>query len=125
MIQLWHEDGCCCGAHNHEHEHNHQANNDLTSLFISDDDAVLELEDEITGERLNFVLADEFEFEGKNYGVLVHVTDDEEPSYTIAALTEDDNGEFFVETLTEAEETKVFAEYDRILAETAAEEEAD
>lgn len=113
LKKLWSEDhgscGCGCGCdHYHEHE--------------EEDDPVLEIVDPETGEKFNFYFADEFEFEGNDYCVLVTM-DEENPEYVIGRMVEDEKGESFVETLSDDENDAVYRAYEELLEEYFEEEE--
>lgn len=100
-----HEEGqcsCCC-----EQELENQE-------LLTESENFIQLVDEETGETFDFTIADEFDFEDKEYVVLL--TLDENPEYVIAAKVEDEDG-MYVESLSSEMEDIVYDEYSRLLAE--------
>ena len=74
-----------------------------------------------TGEEFEFILADDFVFDGKHYCVLVTV-DEENPEWVITRVVEED-GQDALLSLDEEEYDTVYAEYDRLCSESIEDEE--
>lgn len=86
--------------------------------FFDEDDFVV-LTDTETGEEYSFVMADNFEFEGENYCVLIDPEDveDEEVSLFFMKLVESEDGEEVLVGLDEEEDERVFAAYEKFMDE--------
>ncbi len=110
-----HDEDCGCGEH-HEHDH------DMDDEFF-EEDALIQIEDEETGEVFDFYMADEFDYKDDLYYVLVPVSDDEDSElvYVIARVVEED-GESYIETLSDEENEELYDVYDQILEESFSEE---
>lgn len=93
---------CCCG-HLHDEE-------------LTEEDSIIEIEDPETGEKFSFEYADEFEFEGENYCVLVTL-DEENPEYVIGRIVEGEDGDSYIETLDEDHSDAVYEAYEALLEE--------
>lgn len=110
-----HDENCGCGEHHHEHE--------LEDSF--DDESLIQIEDEETGEVFDFYMADEFEHKDDLYYVLVPVSEeDEDMVYVIARVVEED-GESYIETLSDEENEELYDVYDQILDEAFMEDSDD
>lgn len=125
MNELWKRffaaddaDACGCGHHNHDHE----ADDELDDDF--DEDITVEIEDPDTGETFEFYMADQFEFEGQTYAVLVNEGKDED-EYVIGRMVDGDDGDAYIETLGEDEEDAIYDAYEEILEEYFNEEDGD
>lgn len=109
--------GCGCG-HSKEHSHDHEHGE---GCGCGHDHAEMEhyvtMVDEETGEEFRFFIADDFEYKGEIYCVLL--TTEDEPEAVIVRVVEDEDGEHFL-SLTEEECDEVYAEYDRLLTEDEA-----
>lgn len=116
-----HGDGCGCGCgHAHEehpHHHDHGEGCGCGHDHGPEIDHYVTMVDEETGEEFKFFIADDFEYKGEVYCVLL--TTEEEPEAVIVRVVEDEEGEHFL-SLTEEECDEVYAEYDRILTEDEA-----
>lgn len=116
-----HGDGCGCGCgHHHEeqpHHHDHGEGCGCGHHHAPEFDHYVTMVDEETGEEFKFFIADDFEYKGEVYCVLL--TTEEEPEAVIVRVVEDEEGEHFL-SLTEDECDEVYAEYDRILTEDEA-----
>ncbi len=100
-------------------EHQHPETEEMTAKdLISEAEDIIQLVDDATGETYDFAIADDFEYKGKKYIVLLTLAD--EPEYVIAAEVEED-GEMMIESLSPEEEEDVYAEYMRLLTEEFAE----
>ncbi|MCH4153694.1 MAG: DUF1292 domain-containing protein [Saccharofermentans sp.] len=87
-------------------------------LDLDEEDRKITLEDEETGEKIDFILDDTFEFEGKNYCVLLKPTDDPEYDYeSIIMETVDKDGDSMLMTIAEEEVDKVYDYYDKLCEE--------
>ncbi len=104
----------------------YETDNDIDSDLDSDEfdfedfnieDAKITMVDENTGEEFEFIIADDFDFEGDVYCVLI--TTDEEPEAVFVKITEMPDGTEGFMSLDEEEFDKVSAEYDRLCAEEA------
>ena len=80
-----------------------------------DDESIIKLTDEETGETFEFVYADNFEFENKTYAVLL--TLDDEPEMVIAEEITGEDGEIAIQTLDEDEADPIYDYYDSLLDE--------
>lgn len=94
--------------HDHDHDHDHHHHDD-------EEPAVITMVDEETNEEFEFVIADDFEFEGEVYCVLVTQEDDPE-AVIVRVVTLDDGSEGF-QSLDDEEFDRVAAEYDRLVDE--------
>lgn len=103
---------CCCG-HLHDEE-----------LNENEEDSIIEIEDPETGEKFSFEYADEFEFEGANYCVLVTL-DEENPEYVIGRIVEGEDGDSYIETLDEEDSDAVYDAYEALLEEYFDEDDED
>lgn len=79
------------------------------------EDSKITMVDENTGEEFEFIIADDFDFDGEVYCVLI--TTDEEPEAVFVKVTEMEDGTEGFMSLDEDEFDKVSAEYDRLCAE--------
>lgn len=77
-----------------------------------DRDYIVELEDQETGERVSFVLADRFELNGSSYVVLITDEDEDEAEMVIMEETEEEGGEVLLKTLDEDKEDVIYDYYD-------------
>ena len=85
--------------------------------MLSDEDAIIELVDPDSGETFEFYYADNFDFKGESFCVLVTM-DEDEPEYLIARLVDDPSGDVMVETLTEEDDIDaIYEAYDALLEE--------
>lgn len=90
--------------------------------MLSDEDAIIELVDPESGETFEFYYADNFDFNGESFCVLVTM-DEDEPEYLIARLVDDPSGDVMVETLTEEDDIDaIYDAYDALLEELFDEE---
>lgn len=122
-----HEPGSCCG-HKHEHEHDHEHgsccghhHHEIEDEEDFDNDPMVQIIDEETGETFDFFIGDEFEHEDQLYYVLVPA--EEEPSVYVIGKVIIEDDEAFIETLTDEENDVVYDVYDQILADYFADEE--
>ncbi|NLX69071.1 MAG: DUF1292 domain-containing protein [Clostridiaceae bacterium] len=88
-----------------------------------EEESIITLVDEETGESFEFAYVDSFEFNDKSYCVLL--TMDEEPEMVIAQEVEDENGDITISTLEEEEEDAVFDFYDKLCEESMSDEESE
>lgn len=103
------DENCGCG-HDHECETEHDE--------LMEEDPIIQIVDEETGESYDFFIGDEFEHNGQLYYALVPASEDdqEELVYVIGKVIEED-GEAYIETLSDEENEEVYAAYDKILEE--------
>ena len=120
MNELWKRffaaedaDACDCGCGRHAHDHD-ELDDELLDDF--DEDITVEIEDPDTGETFEFYMADQFEFEGQTYAVLVNEGQDED-EYVIGRMIDGDDGDAYIETLGEEEEDAIYDAYEEILEE--------
>lgn len=92
----------------HDHDHHHHHHED-------EEPAVITMVDEETNEEFEFIIADDFEFEGEVYCVLV--TQDEDPEAVIVRVVTLDDGSEGFQSLDDEEFDRVAAEYDRLVDE--------
>lgn len=102
--------------HHHDHDHDHDHDEELESVVIT-------MVDEETNEEYEFVIADDFEFEGEVYCVLVTQEDDPE-AVIVRVVTMEDGTEGF-QSLDDDEFDRVAAEYDRLVEEAGFESDED
>lgn len=120
LTPFFHDDHCGCGCGcgcEHEHDHDHDEEVELGECIVT-------MVDEETGEEYQFAIVDDFDFEGEMYSVLM--TLDEEPESLIVKVVSDseEGGDYFM-SLEDEEYDRVAEEYQRILEETAAEEDSE
>lgn len=77
-----------------------------------ENDSIITLIDEETGESFEFAYVDSFDFNDKDYCVLLTMND--EPEMVIAEEIEDEKGEISIATLDEEEEKAVYDYYDSL-----------
>ena len=95
-----------CEHCDHEHHHHDEEEGDPV---------VITMVDEETNEEFEFVIADDFEFEGEIYCVLV--TQDDDPEAVIVRVVTLEDGSEGFQSLDEEEFDRVAAEYDRLVDE--------
>ncbi len=116
-----HDEHCGCG-HNHNCGDDHGCGNhggcshDHDELL--EEDPIIQIVDEETGETYDFFIGDEFEHDGQLYYALVPVAEDEDEElvYVIGRVVEED-GDAFIETLSDEENEEIYEAYDKILEE--------
>lgn len=79
------------------------------------DDSIITLTDTETGEQFQFEFVDSFDYEDKEYAVLL--TLDEDPEMVIAQLIEGEDGDFDILTLDDEEADPIYDYYDSLLDE--------
>ena len=104
--------------HDHDHDHHHHHDDDEDGEPV-----VITMIDEETNEEFEFVIADDFEFEGEVYCVLVTQEDDPE-AVIVRVVTLEDGTEGF-QSLDEEEFDRVAAEYDRLVDEAEEDEDGE
>ena len=109
-----HPADCSCGCGGHQF---HEAFEDLDL-----EEAMVTMVDQDTGEEFTFILADEFEFDGHVYCLLL--TMDEEPSAVYVRVEEMEDGTEGFVSLEDDEYDRVDEEYSRLCEEEANQEEA-
>ncbi len=77
-----------------------------------DMDNIITLKDEETGEEFEFAYIDKFDFNNKNYCVLLTMEDD--PEMVIFEEIEGEDGEITIASLDEADEDPVYDYYDSL-----------
>lgn len=105
-------------GHDHDHSHHDHEHHDHDHHHHHHDDeepAVITMVDEETNEEFEFIIADDFEFEGEVYCVLV--TQDEDPEAVIVRVVTLDDGSEGFQSLDDEEFDRVAAEYDRLVDE--------
>lgn len=114
IFKLMH-DSCSCSDHD-DHKHDHDDHECSCSCCCDHDheenDSIVTMVDEETGEEFQFSIVDDFEYNGDIYCVLLTLED--EPEALIVKIVEDEDGEHFM-SIEESEYDEVFAEYERIL----------
>ncbi len=75
-----------------------------------DENNIITLTDEETGEDVDFVLLDEAELDGKRYFALVEADDEEATEYVILAVTEDGD-DLLLDSIEDDEEFYKVEEY--------------
>ena len=87
-------------------------------LDLDEEDRKITLEDEETGEKMEFILDDTFEFNGKSYAVLLKPTDDPEYDYeSIVMETVTKDEEAMLMTIPDEEADAVYDYYDKLCEE--------
>lgn len=95
---------CSCGC---GHDHDHDAEDlELTESLIT-------MVDQETGEEYDFIMADDFEFEGQVYCLLLTVDEEEQSAVFVRVEEQEDGSEGFV-SLEDDEFDRVAEEYDRL-----------
>lgn len=79
------------------------------------DDTVITLVDKESGESFEFAYVDSFDFNEKNYCVLLTLNED--PEMLIAEEIEDENGEITIATIDEEEADPIYDYYDSLCEE--------
>ena len=105
-------------GHDHDHSHHDHEHHDHDHHHHHHDDeepAVITMVDEETNDEFEFIIADDFEFEGEVYCVLV--TQDEDPEAVIVRVVTLDDGSEGFQSLDDEEFDRVAAEYDRLVDE--------
>ena len=94
--------------------------------YDEDDDGspIITMVDTETNEEYQFVIADDFDFEGEVYCVLVTLDEDDPEAVIVRVVGLDDGSEGF-ESLEDEEFDRVAAEYERLCAEADEEDEHD
>jgi len=78
-------------------------------------DSIIEIEDSETGEKMEFIYADQFDLNGKSYAVLLTVTEkEEETEMIIMEQVEGENGEVMLQTIDEDKEDIIYDYYDEL-----------
>lgn len=108
------------GHDGHEHDHSHHDCEHCDHEHHHHDEeegdpVVITMVDEETNEEFEFVIADDFEFEGEIYCVLV--TQDDDPEAVIVRVVTLEDGSEGFQSLDEEEFDRVAAEYDRLVDE--------
>lgn len=88
------------------------------------EDAIITMVDQETGEEYDFIMADEFEFDGEVYCLLM-TTDSDEPSALFVRVVEGEDGVETYESLEDDEFDRVAEEYDRLCELEGTEEDLD
>ena len=98
----------------HDHDHDH-----------AEDVALVTMVDQETGEEFEFEIADEFDFDGELY--LVLLTTDEDPEAVFVRVVTQEDGTEALESLSDEDFDRVSDEYERLceLEEEEGEEEED
>ncbi len=87
-------------------------------LDMDDEDRKITLEDEETGESIECIIDDMFQFNGKNYVVLLRPID--EPDYDYEAIimeSVEQDGEYLLQTIPEEQEEIICDYYDKLCEE--------
>ncbi len=79
---------------------------------LDEDVALVTMVDQETGEEFEFEIADEFDFEGEIY--LVLLTTDEDPEAVFVRVVTQEDGTEALESLSDEEFDRVAEEYDRL-----------
>ncbi len=78
-------------------------------------DSIIEIEDSETGEKMEFIYADQFELNGKAYAVLLTNEENEEDTeMIIMEQVEGDDGEIMLQTIDEDKEDIIYDYYDEL-----------
>ena len=95
-------------------------------LDMDEEDRKIVLEDEETGEAIEFILDDAFKFNGKDYVVLLRPVDDPEYDYdSVIMESVEENGEMLLQTIPEKEADVIYDYYDKLCDELYGDEESD
>lgn len=114
-----HDDcACCSGSDDAKAEQNPEEFLEL----VFEDAEMIEIVDE-DGEKYEFYVVDEFDFEDNAYCVMM--TREDPFEFLIAKIEDDESGESFLVTLEEDEEDEVYAYYDELLEESTDAEDED
>ncbi|MBP5261328.1 MAG: DUF1292 domain-containing protein [Clostridiales bacterium] len=78
-------------------------------------DSIIEIEDSETGEKMEFIYADQFELNGKAYAVLLTNEEKEEDTeMIIMEQVEGEDGEIMLQTIDEDKEDIIYDYYDEL-----------
>lgn len=121
-VKKFHEQGQECGdPHCGCHEHSHEDGEAFDIHDIMPDDEMeaytIVMEDEETGEEYKFFMADDFDFEGEVYVVLLSVEEDPEAIFAKMVTLEDGSEAF--ESLDDEEFERVADYYVELCEETS------
>ena len=90
------------------------AEND-NNMNNNNEDSIIQLQDSETGEMIEFIYADRFELNGKEYAVLLTNEDDEkECEMIIMEQVEGEDGEVMLQTIDEDKEDIIYDYYDQL-----------
>ncbi len=110
-------------GHEHDHAHHDHDHHDHDHSHDTEEAVVITMIDEETNEEFEFVIADDFEFEGEIYCVLV--TQDDDPEAVIVRVVTMEDGTEGFQSLDDEEFDRVAAEYDRLVDEDSEDEDDD
>lgn len=111
-------------GHTHDHDHHNcdceESHKHYDEESMDVEETIITMVDAETNEEYKFVLADEFDYKGNVYYVLV-TEDDEDPELVITKVADMD-GEEALMSLDEEEADEIYAEYDRLCEDLEQEE---
>jgi len=91
---------------------------------MADEDNIVTLKDEETGEELQFAMVDGFDYNDKSYAVLITLEENEEDAeMVILEEIEGEGDEILLQSLDESIEDEIYDYYDQLCEESLDEDE--
>ncbi|MBR2524490.1 MAG: DUF1292 domain-containing protein [Clostridiales bacterium] len=98
----------------------------MDNMDNTNEDSIIKIVDEETGDILEFIYADQFDLNGKSYAVLLtNEEDEEETEMIIMEQIEGENGEIMLQTIDEDKEDIIYDYYDELCDQLFDEEDGD